>query len=98
MNYAQMRLPSCPQEYCLRNGCTTTDLSKLPTPMFKCGKCDIQYISHVGAKQHMIEKHSDRGKNEKRQFHNKGMVKRIIETLILDLINPLSSWATRQKC
>ena len=54
----QRTLPRCHQDYCRRNGCQTSDLTKLPAPMFKCGKCDIQYVNHVGVKQHMKEKHS----------------------------------------
>ena len=54
-----MRLPHCPNEYCHRNGFSTNDLSKLPGSVFKCGKCDIQYHTHIGAKNHMKEKHTN---------------------------------------
>ena len=53
-----MRMLRCPGDYCLRNGCSISDLAKLPSPMFRCGECDINYSRHNDVKKHMDEKHS----------------------------------------
>ena len=42
----------------MRNGCSISDLAKLPSPMFRCGKCDINYSRHNDVKKHLLEEHA----------------------------------------
>ena len=87
-------MPKCPEEYCLRNDCQVSDLTKLPAAMFKCGKCDIPYVNHMGAKQHMKEKHPvavewDREKTQNEDVIENGMLIDFLQQILpLHSLNP----------